>query len=80
METILKWLHLDPGEEVLVDIVLGAVVANRFSGDPVWLFLVGAPGIIKTELFRTLSEWSEVYILSTPKYTTAGLSCSAVQS
>ena len=39
-----KWLHLPKADEDLVDVVLGAVIANRFSGDPVWLYVVGPPG------------------------------------
>lgn len=64
-KVVQKWLHLGEGEDIVVDVVLGAVVANRFGGDPVWLFFVGPPGIIKTEILRTLSEWRETYMLST---------------
>ena len=60
-----RWLQLSPGEDLLVDVVLGAIVANRFSGDPVWILFVGPPGIIKTEILRTLAEWREIYMLST---------------
>lgn len=63
--TVARWLHMAPGEDVVVDVFLGAIVANRFSGDPVWLFLVAPPGGIKTEILRTLSAWHEVYCLST---------------
>ena len=59
------WLHFDRGEDAVLDMFLGAVVANRFSGDPVWIFVVGPPGGTKTEVLRSLSEWSEVYTLST---------------
>ena len=64
-ETISQWLYLDAGEDVVVDVILGTMVANRFQGDPVWLFIVGPPGSIKTEILRTLSEWRESYMLST---------------
>ncbi len=62
--TFRRWLHFDAGEDILLDVVLGAVVANRFSGDPVWLFVVAPPGGSKTETLRTLSEWREIYTLS----------------
>jgi hypothetical protein len=60
-----KWLHFDEGGDIVLDVVLGAVVANRFSGDSVWLFIVAPPGGSKTETLRSLSEWREVYMLST---------------
>ena len=60
-----KWLHLPEGDEELVDVVLAAVIANRFGGDPVWLYVVGPPGGVKTEVLRTLSEWREIYPLTT---------------
>ena len=63
--TLRRWVHLEPGEEVVLDVVLGAVVANQFSGDPVWLFLVGPPGALKTEILRSLSSRNEIYELST---------------
>jgi hypothetical protein len=59
-----KWLHFDGEGDVVLDVVLGAVVANRFSGDPVWLFIIAPPGGSKTETLRSLSEWREVYMLS----------------
>ena len=64
-QVIARWLQLSPGEDLVIDVVLGAVVANRFSGDPVWILFVGPPGIIKTEILRTLAEWREIYMLST---------------
>lgn len=49
-----KWLHL-PDDEPL-DILYGAIFANRIEGDPIWLFLVGPPGSAKSELLMTLHE------------------------
>jgi len=43
-----RWLHL-PDTDVL-DVLYGTMLANRISGDPLWLFLIGAPGAAKTEL------------------------------
>ena len=63
--TFARWLHFDKGEDALLDVILGAVVANRFQGDPVWLFIVGPPGGSKTETLRSLSNWPEIYTLST---------------
>ena len=52
-------------------IVLATVVANRLTGDPVWLLLVGPPSCGKTELLSALSRLSYVHEVST--FTEAGL-------
>jgi hypothetical protein len=49
-----QWLHLpDTGA---LDVMLGAVAANRLEGDPVWLLLVGPPGGGKSELLTAVSQ------------------------
>lgn len=58
-----RWL--DNPDEDLLDVVFGAVMAHRLEGDPVWLFVVGAPGDGKTELLRSLSPHPSAYMLST---------------
>jgi hypothetical protein len=51
-----QWLLLkDP---YVVRAVLAAVVANRMSGDPLWMFLVAPPSGVKTELLVSVS-WSD---------------------
>jgi hypothetical protein len=46
--TFRRWLHLpDPGP---LYVVLATVVANKMTGDPVWLLLVGPSSSGKTEL------------------------------
>jgi len=48
----LKWLKLkDPN---VIDLALAVIVANKASGDPVWLLFVGPPGSGKTEILRGL--------------------------
>ena len=48
------WLHLpDTGS---LDVVLGAIAANRLDGDPVWLLLVGPPGGGKSEILNAVSH------------------------
>lgn len=59
--TFNKWLFLKDGN--LIDIVLGCVVANRTTSDPVWLFIVAPPGGTKTEILRALKT-NETYQLS----------------
>jgi len=48
-----EWLHL-PDADVLA-VMFGAVFANRFDGDPLWLFFVDGPGGGKTELLMSMS-------------------------
>ncbi len=48
-----EWLHL-PDPDVLA-VLFGSVFANRFDGDPLWLFFVDAPGGGKTELLMSLT-------------------------
>lgn len=60
-----KWLYMEDGEQLVVDVVLGTVVANRFPGDPVWILVVGPAGAVKTEILRTLSGLKkEIYVVS----------------
>ncbi|MDA8360368.1 MAG: hypothetical protein M0Z95_29640 [Actinomycetota bacterium] len=51
--------------------VLATIAANRMTGDPVWLLLIGPPSSAKTEMVETLSELPEVFTLSST--TKAGL-------
>ncbi len=61
-EVVRKWLLIaDPG---LIKVVVGTVIANRMKGDPVWLFIVAAPGGTKTEIIRGLNAIDGVYQLS----------------
>lgn len=64
-----KWLELPQIEPI--DIMYGSVFANRLSGDPLWLFLVGPPGCGKTEQLMTLNE--APLIMTTSTLTSASL-------
>jgi DNA-binding transcriptional ArsR family regulator len=64
-----RWLHLpDPAA---LYAVLGAVAANRLSGDPVWLLLVGSPSSGKSEILQAVGSLPDVYPTAT--LTEAGL-------
>jgi len=66
-----KWLHITDDEIEILDVIFGAMYANRMEGDPLWLFIVGPPGCGKTELLMTLSKSDYVYPSTT--LTTASL-------
>lgn len=53
LEIFKKWLILDDPE--IIKIICATIVANRLSGDPLWLFIVAPPGGSKTEILRSLS-------------------------
>ena len=55
------FLIKDPG---IIKLVFAAVIANRIKTDPVWLFIVGAPGSGKTEFITALSLVNEIYPIS----------------
>lgn len=59
-----EWLFLKDHE--VIDVLLGAVVANLFDGpDALNLHIVGPPSSSKTELLRSLSDYPAIYTLST---------------
>jgi|CXWL01.1.fsa_nt_gi hypothetical protein len=60
-----KWL--EDTDSDLLDVVFGAVMAHRLDGDPVWLFIVGAPGDGKTEMIRALQRDPTIFMLSSLK-------------
>jgi hypothetical protein len=47
-----RWLYLE-GDD-FIDVVLATVIAHRFQGDPVWLFLIAPPGSGKTAILQSL--------------------------
>jgi hypothetical protein len=58
-----NWLHL-PDTSIL-DVLFGAIIANRLQGDPVWLFLVAPPGMTKSELLQSFSSAKGIDAIST---------------
>lgn len=72
--TVGKWLLL-PDSDLVVEVLLAAVVANRLEGDPFWLFLVNPPSGVKTELINALSGVPDIFPLSdlTPQTFASGL-------
>lgn len=57
-----KWLSL-PNTDV-IDVVAGAILANRIPGVPIWLVLVGPSGSGKSEMVTAIRRVKGVYPLS----------------
>lgn len=65
--TFARWLYLE--DDDFIDVVLATVVAHRFQGDPIWLFLIAPPGAGKTELLRSLRTNSVVHLSNLTTHT-----------
>lgn len=63
LETFRKHLYLS--DTCHIEVALGTIAANRGSGDPVWLLLVGSPSSGKTEPLNAVSGLDEVCTVST---------------
>lgn len=57
-----KWLLLE--DKGFIRVIVGTVIANKLMADPVWLFIVAAPGGTKTELIRGLNKIEGIYPIS----------------
>lgn len=54
-----KWLWLpDP---TVIDFMFGVIIANRFQGDMIWGFIVGASGCGKSELLMSIVDAPGIY-------------------
>ena len=52
-------------DAIVIDIVLGTVIANQFqNADPVNLYLIGPSSSAKTEILMSLQSDKRCYILS----------------
>jgi hypothetical protein len=58
-----RWLWLPDTDALLA--ALGAVVANRRDGDPVWVLVVAPPGTGKTEAIQPLAGLDDVWPTAT---------------
>lgn len=61
LEIMGRWLSITDEQEVII--TLAAALASQFSGEPVWMFLVGPSGSTKTEILRSLSTSDMIYTL-----------------
>ena len=57
-----EWMRLE--DHNIIDVVLGAVIANSLEGDPINLYIVAPPSSGKTEILRSLNDFSKIYYLS----------------
>lgn len=61
-QVINKWLLIK--DKGIIRVLVGTVIANKLQADPVWLFVVAAPGGTKTELIRGLDKIENIYPIS----------------
>lgn len=54
IKTFSKWLYMKYHEPI--EVAFGAFLANRLSGDPLWLFIVAPPGGSKTEILMSVAD------------------------
>ena len=57
-----EWLYIE--DPFAIDVVFATILANKFSGDPIWLFYISPPGGCKSEILRALGTSDETYMLS----------------
>lgn len=57
-----KWLLIE--DKGILRVITATVIANKLPNDPVWLFIVAAPGGSKTELIRGLNKIENIYPIS----------------
>lgn len=70
-----KWYYLP--DDVPFRVVLATVITSKLPGDSLWVYIIGAPSDMKTEILRALGEDNEfVYMATdmTPKALLSGLS------
>ncbi len=58
-----KWLYVE--DDTYVDVVFGAVFSGRLDCDPLWMHIVGAPGIGKTEIIQAMDGHASIFPIST---------------
>jgi len=58
-----KWFYIE--DDSYVDVIFGAMFANRIDAHPVWLHIVGPPGCGKTVVLDSLEGHPSVYALGT---------------
>jgi len=60
--TFRKWLKLEDVDAVRA--CFATILSTQMMGDPVWMFLVAAPGGCKTEIINSFNKCSNVYLTS----------------
>ena len=60
-----KWLYLPESSVAALKTMLAVMLSNRMQGDPLWLFLVGVPGDLKSEFLTAAAHFKHVHEVST---------------
>jgi hypothetical protein len=58
-----EWLHIE--DDSYIDVIFGAICANKLDAKPVWAYIVGPPGGGKTEVLQACDGHPLVYSLTT---------------
>lgn len=57
--------HFEIPNDTAIRILFGSIFANKLEADMVWMFMVGAPSSLKSELIQSLKLCPEVEMLTT---------------
>jgi hypothetical protein len=70
-----KWYDITKEDLELIDIMIATACERRIPGDPLWFYLVGPSGMLKTDLCRSIGDIDEVYSLDklTPRTLISGM-------
>lgn len=63
LEEYRQWLEIN--NPIILEVLFGAIFANRIGLDPLWLFIVAPPGGSKSELLMSLSDADGIKALTT---------------
>ena len=60
-----QYYEISEEDQVVIDVFLAALCDRRVGGDPLWLYIVGPSGYLKTALCRSSKKLDDVYFLDT---------------
>jgi hypothetical protein len=60
-----KFLQLRLIDEDMIDVAMATYIANKFDGDPLWIFLNGPPSNAKIEILMSMKDHEMTFFLST---------------
>lgn len=58
-----KWLEITPRDKEYIEVVYAVAVEREILGDPIWMYVIGPPGGMKTTIARAIKKYERVYTL-----------------